>query len=141
MPPRARLSVVPERTQRRVSDLRDAVSAAQSDMAWLKPSDEALKMLAARMAEEIETAIDRAEEADEIYQQAKHAEGGTEIFTRLRRLETLCDVTEVVARVGPQLLAVLKELGGTPGSREKLTQAPGKGGKLQSLQNAAAGVQ
>ena len=63
MPPRRKLAAVPaEPPRERAPDLRDAVKAAVDAMDWLTPTDAAMKTLALRQAEEIEKAVDRAEE-------------------------------------------------------------------------------
>lgn len=137
MPERRKFSVVSAAQQRSIDDLRDAVEAAQAAMPWLKPSDMALKKLAIRMAAEIEETLDRAEELDAIYQDARGAQGGTEIYKRLAALEAHCDVTKVVALIGPQLQAVLRDLGGTPLARQKLVEEKPAGNRLAQLQQAA----
>jgi hypothetical protein len=134
MPERRKLSVVSPAQKRSIDDLRDSVAAAQAAMPWLTDSDKALKALAVRMAAEIEETLDRAEELDAIYQDARGAQGGTEIYKRLAALEATCDVTKVVALIGPQLQAVLRDLGGTPAARLKLIEdKEPPSNRLQSL--------
>jgi hypothetical protein len=68
MPPRRRrLAAAPESpVRKRAPDPRDAVRAAVDAMDWLTLTDQAMKTLAPRQAEEIEKAIDRAEQFDEL---------------------------------------------------------------------------
>lgn len=111
-------------------DLRDSVNDALAAMPWLAESDAAAMVLARRMAEEIETTIDRARELSECYRQS----GGDEsIIKRLKRLEALCETTKVVATLGPQLAAILRDLGGTPGTRRSLQPDKPIGGRLAQL--------
>ena len=106
-------------------------------MPWLGPSDDALRDLAARLAEEIETAVGRAEELEEMFRQ--FGSEGPGMYKRLQKLEAFCDVTRVVATLGPQLQAVLRDLGGSPGSRKALREDKPIGGRLADLRAAAVG--
>src|SRR5687767_11861289 len=74
-------------------DLRDAVRDALAAMTWLAPSDTALKVLALRQAEEIEKAIDRA---DELAAVRRDAAGDDSLYKRIAKLEAMCDVTKTV---------------------------------------------
>ena len=137
MPPRAKLSIVSAAQKRSIDDLRDAVTAAQAAMPWLTEADQALKKLAIRMAAEIEETLDRAEELDAIYAEVRGVQGGTELYKRLAALEAHCDVTKVVALIGPQLQAVLRDLGGSPVSRLKLAEEKKPTNRLDQLREAA----
>jgi hypothetical protein len=103
-------------------------------MDWLTPSDYAMKMLAIRQAEEIQTAVDRAELLAAI---AADAAGKPDVYVRLRRLEAMCEVTKTVARLGPQLQRVLRDLGGAPTTRAALRTDKPVGSRLAQLRDAA----
>lgn len=133
MPPR-KLKAVQERPRGRAPDLRDAVAAAVERMTWLGPSDEAMKTLALRQAEEIEKAVDRAEELAELQREFA---GDSSMFKRLAKLEAMCDVTKTVGWLGPQLQGVLRDLGGTPKARGELDPDKPIGGRLAQLRAAA----
>ena len=134
MAARRRLASVPITQSERLPDLRDAVAASVDAMDWLTPTDHAMKTLALRQAEEIQTAADRADEAAAI---AASAEGKHDVYARLRRLEAMCDVTKTVARLGPQLQRVLRDLGGTPASRAAMRRDKPVGSRLAQLREAA----
>jgi hypothetical protein len=106
-------------------------------MKWLGPSDEAMKTLALRQAEEIEKAVDRAEEMAALQREA----GSADIYKRLEKLAAMCDVTKTVGWLGPQLQGVLRDLGGTPGARAVLTADKPVGGRLAELRAAATAGQ
>lgn len=111
-------------------DLRDAVTEALGSMPWLTESDTAARVLALRMAEEIEATVDRARELSDLYSRF----GGDEsVLKRLKRLEALCETTKVVGLLGPQLIAVLRDLGGTPATRRALQPDRPIGGRLAQL--------
>jgi hypothetical protein len=134
MPPR-KLKPVPEQTRERAPDLRDAVKAAVEAMDWLQDSDGAMKTLALRQAEEIEKAITRAEELDDL----KTAfAGDASMFKRLQKLEAMCDVTKTVGWLGPQLQGVLRDLGGAPAARAAMKQDKPVGGRLAQLRAGAS---
>lgn len=135
MPPRRKLKAVPSPPpHERAPDLRDAVKAALSAMDWLGPSDDALKALALRIAEEIEKAIDRAEEFGEL---RREFAGDVGAYKRLQKLEATCDVTKTVGWLGPQLQGVLRDLGGTPAARKAMRPDKPIGGRLAQLRAAA----
>lgn len=138
MPPRNRkLSAVPAPPAReRAPDLRDAVKAALGGMDWLKASDGALKTLAMRQAEEIEKAIDRAEELSAL-KASTATEGDVSTFKRLQKLEAMCDVTKTVGWLGPQLQGVLRDLGGTPAARKAMQEDKPIGGRLAQIRREA----
>lgn len=118
-------------------DLRDAVAEALDAMKWLTPTDEAMRALAIRLAEQIELAADRLEEASAILHDA---EGNPDIYRRMKKLEAWCNTAEVVNKLGPQLQAALTALGGTPGTRKAFqTEAP-IGGRLAHLRAGASGA-
>lgn len=131
------LKAVPEPEAQRdcAPDLRDAVAEALTAMTWLKPSDEALKALALRQAQEIEKAIDRADELTAIL---RDAGGNPDIYKRIEKLQAMCDVTKVVGWLGPQLQGVLRDLGGTPKGRKDLGEGKQVGGRLAKLRADAA---
>jgi len=138
MPPRRRLAAVPaEAPGDRAPDLREAVKAAIGQMSWLSESDKALAALAQRQAEEIEKAVDRAEELAAI---RRDADGDLNVYRRLQKLEAMCDVTKTVGWLGPQLQGVLRDLGGTPAARKALKGDKPIGGRLAQLRASAAGV-
>lgn len=134
MPPR-KLTAVPEETRERAPDLRDAVKAALNEMTWLTPSDMAMKTLALRQAEEIEKAVDRAEELA-VLQREFGADQS--MYKRLQKLEAMCEVTKTVGWLGPQLQGVLRDLGGAPAARAALKVEKPIGGRLADLRSAAA---
>jgi hypothetical protein len=137
MPPR-KLSAVPdEKPRERAPDLRDAVKVAVDAMDWLSPTDQALKALALRQAEEIEKAVDRAGELAELRRDLAGDEGA---LRRLRALESMCEVTKTVGWLGPQLQGVLRDLGGTPAARKAMKGDKPIGGRLAQLRAGAAGV-
>jgi hypothetical protein len=138
MPPRTRkLAAVPaEAPRERAPDLRDSVRATLGQMTWLTPADEAMKTLALRQAEEIEKAIDRAEEAAAIL---RDSGGDPSVYKRLQKLEAMCDVTKTVGWLGPQLQGVLRDLGGAPGARKQITADKPVGGRLAQLRADASG--
>lgn len=136
MATRRNLSSVPDQPAReRAPDLRDSVKAAISKMTWLGPTDEGMKALALRQAEEIEKAVDRAEEFD-----ALKREFGDDIgaYKRLQKLEAMCDLTKVVGWLGVQLQGVLRDLGGTPGARAAMSTDKPIGGRLAQIRADAA---
>lgn len=138
MPPRKRLVAVPDAVppaQGRAPDLRDAVKTATDAMSWLTDSDRALVALALRQAEEIEKAIDRAEELADL---RRDLAGDESAHKRLKALEAQCDVTKAVGWLGVQLQGVIRDLGGTPAARAALKQDKPIGGRLAQLRADAA---
>lgn len=130
-----RLAAVPvEAPRERAPDLRDAVRAAVDAMTWLTDTDKAMKTLALRQAEEIEKAVDRAEELAQAY--AENA-GDRTAFRRLQKLEAMCEVTKTVGWLGPQLQGVLRDLGGTPAARAAMSKDKPVGSRLAQLRDAA----
>jgi hypothetical protein len=132
------LSAVPDdQPQReRAPDLRDAVRKAVDAMDWLVASDEAMRTLALRQAEEIEKAVDRAEELAAILREPGIQ---PDIYRRLQKLEAMCEVTKTVGWLGPQLQGVLRDLGGAPAARRALKKDKPIGGRLAQLRAAADG--
>ena len=129
MPPR-KLKAVTPKPERRAPDLRDAVEAAVSAMDWLQDSDKAMAALALRQAEEIEKAVDRAEELDDL----KTAfAGDASMYKRLQKLEAMCELTKTVGWLGPQLQGVLRDLGGAPAARAAMKADKPIGGRLAQL--------
>lgn len=128
-----RLKAAPEPTPRVSPDLREAVSGAIDGMTWLKPSDEGIKALALRYADEIENVTERADLyrglLDEVPQ---------ELMKRLQKLEAMCDVTKTVGWLGQQLQGVLRDLGGTPAARKAMAEDKPIGGRLAQLRKDAA---
>jgi len=113
------------------------VKAAIDQMTWLTPADEALKALALRQAEEIEKAVDRAEELSAIM---RDAAGSPDVYRRIEKLAAMCDVTKTVGWLGPQLQGVLRDLGGAPGARKAITKDRQVGGRLAQLRAGATGA-
>jgi hypothetical protein len=105
-------------------------------MDWLSESDEGLRTLALRQAEEIEKAIDRAEELAEL---RRDLSGDASAYKRLQKLEAMCEVTKTVGWLGPQLQGVLRDLGGTPAARAAMKVDKPIGGRLADLRKDAAG--
>lgn len=137
MAQRRKLTPVPdEKPRERAPDLRDAVQAAVDAMDWLTPTDQAMKTLALRQAEEIEKAIDRAEQLDDL---RRDLAGDESTFKRLKALEAMCDVTKTVGWLGPQLQGVLRDLGGTPAARKAMKTDKPIGGRLAELRAGASG--
>jgi len=136
MPARRRLAAVPATQRERAPDLRDAVKDALDKMDWLTPTDLAMKTLALRQAEEIEKAVDRAEELAAIL---READGQRDIYKRLQKLEAMCEVTKTVGWLGPQLQGVLRDLGGAPAARAAMKTDKPVGSRLAQLRDAAAG--
>jgi hypothetical protein len=138
VPPRKRLAAVqatePEPQQPRPPDLRDAVRSALDAMDWHAASDGALRALAERHAEEIERAVDRAEEYEALL---RAAGGDLDLYKRIQRLEAMCDVTKTVGWLGVQLQGFLRDLGGTPAARKAMRQDAPIGGRLAALRDAA----
>lgn len=136
MPPRRKLAAVSvaESEPKRAPDLRDAVRAAVDAMDWLSKSDQAMKTLALRQAEEIEKAVDRAEELADL---RRDLAGDDTVYKRLQKLEAMCDVTKTVGWLGPQLQGVLRDLGGTPAARKVLRPDQPVGGRLAEIRKAA----
>lgn len=134
---RRKLASVPAGQPReRAPDLRDAVKQAVDAMDWLTPTDQAMKALAMRQAEEIEKAIDRAEELADLRRELAGDEGA---LRRLKALESMCEVTKTVGWLGPQLQGVLRDLGGTPAARKAMKGDKPIGGRLAQLRAGAAG--
>ena len=128
-------SVKPKASRKRAPDLRDAVQSALDAMTWLKPSDEAIKALALRLADEIEDAVDRAEEFAAL---RRELIDDVSAYKRLQKLEAMCDQTKTVGWLGPQLQGVLKDLAGTPMSRKAMKEDQPIGGSLGRIRAAAA---
>lgn len=95
--------------------LRDEVERTLAGMSWLGPTDAAMRALALKLAEEIDTARLRAEEFGALDGAFERRDPD---FDRLRRLEAWCDVAKTVGMLGPRLQSVLKDLGGAPGQRK-----------------------
>lgn len=124
----------PDTHREQPPDLRDRVAAAVDSMTWLSDSDSALVALAKRQADEIETAIERAQMLSDLYVEAA---GDRSVYDKLKRLEAYCEVAKVVATIGPQLQASLKELGGTPAARALLKKDKPAGSRLEQIRQAA----
>jgi hypothetical protein len=131
----ARLKAAPEPKPRQAPDLREAVAEAIAGMGWLKPSDQAIRALALRYADEIEEATARADLLDELKQEFG---GDRDMYKRLQRLEAMCDVTKTVGWLGQQLQGVLRDLGGTPAARKAMQEENPVGGRLKQLRDDAA---
>jgi hypothetical protein len=134
---RAALASVPAKAAAQhapAPDLRTAVADSVAAMSWLVDSDAGIRALALRQAEEIEKAIDRAEELDGVL---RDAAGQADIYKRVEKLAAMCDVTKTVGWLGPQLQGVLRDLGGTPASRAAMAKDKPVGGRLAQLRDAA----
>lgn len=129
-----RVVQTPEAPHDRAPDLRESVKAAIDAMTWLDASDNALIAVALRQAEEIETAIDRAQMLSDLYEEAV---GDSAMYKKLQLLEAKCEVAKVVGLIGPQLTVTLRELGGSPGSRKLLKGDKPVGSRLAQLRDAA----
>lgn len=129
-----KLRAVTSTSRERAPDLRDAVKDAVDAMSWLAESDAGLKALALRQAEEIEKAIDRAAELDEV---RRDLAGDMAALKRLQKLEAMCDVTKTVGWLGPQLQGVLRDLGGTPAARKAMKADKPIGGRLAQIRAEA----
>lgn len=103
-------------------------------MDWLTPTDQAMKTLALRQAEEIEKAVDRAEELAALVTESA---GQVDIYKRLQKLEAMCEVTKTVGWLGPQLQGVLRDLGGAPTARAAMRKDKPVGSRLAQLRDAA----
>ena len=77
-------------------------------MPWLAESDTALRALAMRLAERIESAVEAGE-----------------------------DVTKIVGWLGPQLQGVLRDLGGTPAARQAMKVDKPVGSRLAEIRAQA----
>jgi hypothetical protein len=104
-------------------------------MTWLQDSDKALVEVAGRYAAEIEKATQRAAELDQMWALAG---GDMDVLKRLARLEAQCDAAKAVGWLGPQLVSVLRELGGTPTARKMLGEEKPVGGRLAQIRKDAA---
>jgi len=133
---RTLVAVPDEPEPERAPDLRVAVRTAIDAMDWLRASDNGLRALALRQAEEIEKAIDRARELAVIRHELAGEQG---MYHRLQKLEAMCDVTKTVGWLGPQLQGVLRDLGGAPASRQAMKSDKPIGGRLAQLRAEAGG--
>lgn len=97
--------------------LREEVERTLAEMKWLGPADRAMRALALKLAEEIDSARARAEEFGDLDGSFGPDE---DEFHRLKRLEAWCDVAKMVGLLAPKLRDVLKDLGGTPATRKEL---------------------
>jgi hypothetical protein len=127
-------SVRAKADRERPPDLRDAVRSAVDAMPWLKESDAAIKALALRLADEIEAAVDRAEEFGALRRELIE---DVSAYKRLQRLEAMCDQTKTVGWLGPQLQGVLKDLAGNPVARKAMKPDQPIGGRIDSLRARA----
>jgi len=127
-------SVKAKADRARPPDLRDAVQSAVDSMPWLQPSDAAIKALALRLADEIETAADRA---DEFAALRRELIDDVSAYKRLQKLEAMCDLTKTVGWLGPQLQGVLKDLAGNPVARKAMKPDQPIGGRIDSLRARA----
>lgn len=103
-------------------------------MPWLGPSDEAIKALAVNVAEQIESAKDRAAELEALCVDAR---GAADVYKRLERLEAMCSVTKTVGWLGPQLQGFLKDLAGNPVARRAMQSDKPIGGRLAQIRRDA----
>lgn len=130
-----KLRSVPSKARKKAPDLRDAVADAINGMAWLKPSDDAIKALALKYADEIEAAVDRAEEFAALRRELIEDPSA---YKRLQKLEADCNATKTIGWLGQQLQGVLRDLGGTPVARKAMKSDQPVGGRLAHLRATAA---
>ena len=119
-----------EAPQRTMPDLRASVDAAIAGMDWLTSTDQALADVARAIADQIETAVVRAEEY--VALQAEVA-GDIGLMKRLQKLEAHCDVAKTVGWQAPILQGVLRDLGGAPKARKEMSAESPTGGRLAAL--------
>lgn len=117
----------------RPPDLREAVKTAIGQMTWLTKADEAAVALAHKLADSIETAVERAEEYNDLRSEIE----SPLLMKRLEKLEAQCDVAKAVGYLGQQLQMVLRDLYGTPASRKDMKLDKPVGGRLAQLRAAA----
>lgn len=122
------------------ADLRDAVAESMGKMAWLGPSDDALKALALRLATEIETAIDRAEEFERLLAEMPRSDAYEFLYKRLQKLEAEVSAAKAVGWLGQQLQSALRDLGGTPATRRDLGGSQNVSSRLAQLRQNAKEV-
>lgn len=130
-----KLRSVPSGSRKKAPDLRDAVADAIEGMAWLKPSDDAIKALALKYADEIEQAVDRAEEFAVLRRELIEDPSA---YKRLQKLEADCNATKTIGWLGQQLQGVLRDLGGTPVARKAMKSDQPIGGSLARIRAEAA---
>lgn len=123
-----------------MTNLRSEVESSLAEMTWLGPADNALKALALKLAEEIDSARARADEFGRL--ESRFSTDDDE-FYRLRRLEAWCDVAKTVAMLGPRLREVLVLAGGAPGARKDFAPVDpdaGKSGRVHTLKLLRLGL-
>lgn len=104
-------------------------------MDWLTDADAAAVALAHKLADGIETAVERAEQ----YAALRAEIESPGLMKRLEKLEAQCDVAKAVGYLGQQLQTVLRDLYGTPVSRKDMKHDKPVGGRLAQLRAIAAG--
>lgn len=138
---RGNLAAVPEKTYPSPPDLREALDEAITAMQWLTSQDLAMMALAKRYAHQIETAIERADELEELWTQAHKMGDERDLFRkRLERLEQQVEVTKLVGWLGPQLQGVLRDMGGAAMARKVVGKGSEGAKRLDGLRNRVPGA-
>jgi hypothetical protein len=110
------------------------VRAAVADMAWLRPSDQAMVELALRYA----AGIDAADAAVPLALEVLNGAAPEEKQAALASLLTAqADAVKAAGWLGQQLANVLRSLGGTPPDRKALGVTEGPRGQLAKLREGA----
>ena len=133
MPPRRKLNPVPE-PKRTAPDLRQAVELAVAGMDWLQPSDLAMVDVARSLADQIETAVELADEYTRLVSDVA-ASGDDVLLKRVRSFEKRADMQKVVGWFAPMLQGVLRDLGGAPLSRKLMAEEQPAGDRLSALRS------
>lgn len=118
------------------------LNEAVEQMAWLKPSDEAMVELAREYCRRIDDAKRIADELDILDQPLTELalESDSKVLLqRLRALEAAANITKVAGWVGPHLANALRDLGGAPGERKGLENGGTVNNRLAELRKNAAG--
>lgn len=133
MPPRRKLNPVPA-PKRTAPDLRQAVELAVAGMDWLEPSDLAMVDVARSLADQIETAVELADEFTRLVSDVA-ASGDDVLLKRVRSFEKRADMQKVVGWFAPMLQGVLRDLGGAPLSRKLMAEEQPAGDRLAALRS------
>ena len=109
------------------SSLTAATRSSIRQMTWLEPTDDAAVALAVRYAETLDRAAAGARAAE------IPADADADAAARIRELEAQVEAVKVLGWLGPHVTNILRDLGGTPASRAKLSTGSKVGGKLAEL--------
>jgi hypothetical protein len=135
------LAAVPDSKRPAPPDLRDALAEALAAMQWNTTADNAMIALAKRYAQQIEEAVERAEELEQLWREAHRMGDERDLFRkRLERLEAKCEVDRMVGWLGPQLQGVIRELGGSSMARKSFGKGSEGGSRLDGLRKRTPGV-